>query len=386
LRQMLVVAQIALSLVCLVAAGVFLRSLTRAERTDTGFETSGVLVMNFNLGREGYTPARGQIFYDQAATRIASLPGVKHAAIAQSAPLAGGLLRSVFPEGQDTTTRDRVLVQVNSVSAGYFETIGIPLVGGRDFTRADAPGAPLVVIVNETMAERFWPSDDAIGKRFKFFGDADYTTIIGVAKNSKYNGVAEAPIPFIFQPILQNYSPQATLHVRADGSAAALAPAVRREVREIDPTLSVFNVRTLEDQVFDSLAPLRTNVIVMAAFGLLALTLASIGLYGVASYSVTQRTREIGVRMALGARRGSVLRLILGQGVLLVAVGVATGLLAATALVSIMPAALLPNVSVRDPLTFAGTAALLTVVALIATCIPAYRATRIDPLVALRAE
>jgi ABC-type antimicrobial peptide transport system permease subunit len=207
-----------------------------------------------------------------------------------------------------------------------------------------------------------------------------------VAKNSKYNGVAEAPIPFIFQPILQNYSPQATLHVRADGSAAALAPAVRREVREIDPTLSVFNVRTLEDQVFDSLAPLRTNVIVMAAFGLLALTLASIGLYGVASYSVTQRTREIGVRMALGARRGSVLRLILGQGVLLVAVGVATGLLAATALVSIMPAALLPNVSVRDPLTFAGTAALLTVVALIATCIPAYRATRIDPLVALRAE
>jgi macrolide transport system ATP-binding/permease protein len=386
LRHMLVVAQIALSLVSLVAAGVFLRSLTRAERTDTGFETSGVLVMNFNLGREGYTPARGQIFYEQAATRIAGLPGVRHAAIAQSAPLAGGLLRSVFPEGQDTTTRDRILVQVNSVSAGYLETIGIPLVGGRDFTRADAMGAPLVVIVNETMAERFWPNESAIGKRFKFFGDADYTTIVGVAKNSTYNGVAEAPIPFIYQPILQNYSPQATLHVRADGDAASLASAVRREVREIDPTLSVFNVRTLEDQVFDSLAPLRTNVVVMATFGLLALLLASIGLYGVASYSVTERTREIGVRMALGAGRGRVLRLILGHGVLLVAVGVATGLLAATALMSLVPAALLPNVSARDPLTFGGTAVLLSVVALIASCIPAYRATRIDPLVALRAE
>jgi macrolide transport system ATP-binding/permease protein len=386
LRQMLVVAQIALSLVSLVAAGAFLRSLTRAQGTDTGFETRGVLVMNFNLGREGYTPARGQIFYEQAAMRVAGLPGVRHAATAQSAPLAGGLLRSVFPEGQDTTTRDRILVQVNSIGTGYFETIGIPLARGRDFTRSDAMGAPLVVIVNETMAERFWPNDDAIGKRFKFFGDADFTTIVGIAKNSKYNGVAEAPIPFIYQPILQNYSPQATLHVRAEGNAAALAGAVRRAVQEIDPTLSVFNVRTLEDQVSDSLAPLRTNVIIMATFGLLALALASIGLYGVASYSVTQRTREIGVRMALGAARGNVLRLILGHGILLVGAGVATGLVAAIALMSLVPAALLPNVSGRDPLTLAGTAALLSAVAIVASCIPAYRATRIDPLVALRAE
>ena len=188
LRQVLVVTQIALSLVSLVAAAVFLRSLTRAERTDTGFETRGVLVMNFNLGREGYTPDRGQIFYEQAAERIAALPGVTRAAIAQNAPLAGGLLRSVFPEEVDTTTRDRILVQVNSVSGGYFDTIGIPLLRGRDFTRADTSGAPLVVIVNETMAERFWPNQDAIGKRFKFFGDAGFTTIIGVARNSSTTG------------------------------------------------------------------------------------------------------------------------------------------------------------------------------------------------------
>ncbi len=160
---------------------------------------------------------------------MSGLPGVRHAAIAQNAPLAGGLLRSVFPEGQDTTTRDRVLVQVNSVSTGYFETIGIPLARGRDFTRADSMGAPLVVVINETMAERFWPNADAIGKRFKFFGDKDYSTVIGIARNSKYNGVAEAPIPFIYQPLRQNYTPQAVLLARSEADAASLASPVRRE-------------------------------------------------------------------------------------------------------------------------------------------------------------
>ena len=386
LRQALVVAQIALSLVALVAAGVFLRSLTTAQHTSTGFETQGVLVMNFNLGREGYTRERGLVFFDEAATRIASLPGVRAAAIAQNPPLAGGLLRSVFPEGQDTTTRDRVLVQVNSVGVDYFDAIGIPLVRGRDFARTDAAGAPLVVIVNETMAERFWPGADPIGKRFKFFGDDQFTTVIGVARNSKYNGIAEDPIPFIYQPLLQNYTPQATLHVRADGNAAGLAAAVRQEVQQIDPTLSVFNIRTLQDQVADSLAPLRTNVIVLVAFGALALLLASIGLYGVASYSVTQRTREIGVRMALGASRSTVLTLVFGQGLVLVALGIALGVGAAAALMPLVPAALLPNVSGRDPATFAGTIALLSAVALVASLIPAYRATRIDPLTALRTE
>jgi predicted permease len=384
MRQALVVAQIALSLVSLIAAGVFLQSLTRSEQTDTGFETSGVLVMNFNLGREGYTEERGQIFYEQAALRVAAVPGVLHAAMAQSPPLAGGLLRSVFPEGQDTTTGDRILVQVNSVSVGYFDTIGIPLVRGRDFTPGDAAGRPLVVVINETMAERFWPGQDAIGRRFKFFGDDQFTTVIAIARNSKYNGVAEDPIPFIYQPVLQNYTPQATLLVRAAGNAGALAPTVRHEVRQIDPTLSLFNIRTLEEQVFDSLAPLRTNVIVIAAFGGLALILATIGIYGVASYMVTQRTREIGVRMALGARRASVLRLILGHGLVLVAAGVAAGLLGGSALMSLIPAALAPNVDVRDPMTFAGTAGLLATVAIIASAIPAYRATLIDPLTAMR--
>jgi predicted permease len=386
MRQALVIGQVALSLISLVAAGLFLRSLREAQRVDTGFETRGVLVMNFNLGREGYTPGRGQLFYQQAAERVAPLPGVRAAAVAQNAPLAGGFLRSVFPEGADTTTRDRILVQVNSVSPGYLDTIRVPLLRGRDFTNADTTGSPLVVIINETMAEQFWPGEEAIGKRFKFFGDQEFTSVIGIAKNAKYNGVAEEPIPFIYQPLRQNYSPAATLHVRADGNAAALAGAVRREVQQIDPTLSVFNIQTLEDQVAQSLAPLRVNVIMLTTFGALALLLASIGLYGVANYSVTQRTREIGVRMALGAQPASVLRLVLGHGLVLVGLGLAIGVVAAFALTSFVPEELLLNVSARDPLTFVGTSLVLGLVALLASYIPAQRATRIDPLIALRTE
>ena len=386
IRQTLVVAQIALSLVALVAAGLFVRSLHDSRQTDTGFETSGVLVMNFNLGREGYTPERGQLFYQQVVDRIASLPAVVRAAVAQNAPLGGGILRSVMPEGADTTTRDRILVQVNSVSPGYLETLNVPLLRGRDFTQDDAGAAPKVVIVNETMAARFWPGEDALGRRFRFFGDQDFTTVIGVARDAKYNAVAEDPTPFIYQPLRQNYSPAAVLHVGAGADAASLAASVRREVQQLDPTLSVFNIRTLADQVSQSLAPLQVNVILLTTFGALALLLASIGLYGVANYSVAQRTREIGVRMALGARPGAVLRLVLGQGLMLVAVGLATGLAVAFVLSQAIPANLLPNVSTRDPLTFVATSAVLGLVALIASCIPAWRATRIDPLIALRTE
>jgi putative ABC transport system permease protein len=386
LRQGLVVAQIALSLISLVAAGLFLRSLRESQAIDTGFETRGVLVMDFNLGREGYTPARGQVFYRQIAERAAALPGVQRSAVAQNAPLGGGILRSVMPEGTDTTTRDRILVQVNSVSPGYLATLGVPLLRGRDFSDSDVEGSPKVVVVNQVMAERFWPGQDALGKRFKFFGDDDFTTVIGVARDAKYNAVAEDPTPFIYQPLRQNYSPAAVLHVRAAGDAALLSAAVRREVQQLDSTLSVFDVRTLEDQVATSLAPVRTNVIMLSAFGILAVLLASIGLYGVANYSIAQRTREIGVRMALGAQSGSVLRLVLGHGLILVGVGLALGLVAALALTAIIPPDLLPRVSVRDPLTFAATSALLGAVALVASSIPAWRATRIDPLIALRTE
>jgi predicted permease len=385
LRQMLVVAQVALSLIALVAAGLFLRELQHSQHIDTGFETRGVLVMNFNLLREGYTPERGQVFYEQMVERTGALPGVQGAAIAQVAPLAGGFARSVFPEGADTTTTGRILVQVNTVGNGYFQTIGIPIVRGRDFTRADTTESSKVVVVNETMAKQFWNGADPLGKRFKFFGDQDYTTVIGVAKDSKYNGVAEDPQNFIYQPLSQNYTPQATLHVRSAGDAAGLANAVRSAARELDPSLSVFNVRTLEEQVSNSLQPLTMNVIMLAVFGGLALLLASIGLYGVASYSVSQRTREIGVRMALGAQPSSVLALVLGHGMILVAAGLVIGLIAAYSAAGLMRS-LVTGVSTHDPLTFGGTAAVLGVIALFASYLPARRATRIDPLIALRTD
>jgi macrolide transport system ATP-binding/permease protein len=383
--QVLVVVQVALSLMALIAAGLFLRDLRHSQQVDTGFETRGVLVVNFNLLREGYTPDRGQVFYDRVAERTAGLPGVQGAAIASSPPLAGGIARSVYPEGADTTTTGRVLVQVNTVGTGYFPAIGIPIVRGRDFTRADTAEAPKVVVVNQTMAQQFWKGEEAIGKRFKFFGDQAYTTIIGVAKDSKYNVVTETPQNFIYQPLSQNYTPQATLHIRAAGDASALATAVRGAVRDLDPSLSVFNLRTLEEQVSNSLQPLKMNVMMLAVFGALALLLASIGLYGVASYSVTQRTREIGVRMALGAPPSSVLGLVLGHSMILVGAGLLIGLIAAYAAAGLMRT-LVVGVNTHDPLTFAVTAAGLGSIALLASYIPARRATRIDPLIALRTD
>jgi predicted permease len=385
-RKVLVVAQVSLSLVSLVAAGLFLRSLRHAQSVEPGFETESVLIMGFNLGREGFTPAQGKVFYERVTERAAALPGVRSATLAQNVPLSGGfLLRSVFPEGMDTTTGDRILVPVNSVGLSYFETLGIPLVAGRDFTRHDAEGAPLVVIVNQTMAERFWAGQDPLGKRFKFFGDEQYRQIVGVARNSKYNGLVEDPQPFVYLPLGQDYSGAVTLHVRAPGDAAALAGAARRAVQEIDPTLSIINVETLANQVEESLTQQRTNVAMLGIFGALALALAGIGLYGVASYTIAQRTREIGIRMALGAGRFDVLRLVLGQALIFVGVGVAIGLGAALAMSWFM-GALVVGISAADPLTFASTAALLAVVAALASYVPARRATRIDPLIALRQE
>jgi macrolide transport system ATP-binding/permease protein len=385
LRQILVVAQVAASLVALIAAGLFLRDLRHAQQTDPGFETAGVLVMNFNLGREGYTPERGQVFFEQIAERASALAGVKGAAIAQVPPLAGGISRSVFPEGADTTTKDRVLVQVNTVGVGYFQTIGIPIVRGRGFTRSDTDRSPKVVVINQTMAEQFWKNDEPLGKRFKFFGDNDYTTVIGVARDSKYNAVAEDPQPFIYQPLSQNYTPAAALHVRGSGNAASLAAPVRAEVQRLDPTLALFNVRTLEEQVGQSLQPQRINVVLLTVFGVLALMLASIGLYGVASYSVSQRTREIGVRMALGAQPSSVLALVLGHGMALVGIGLGIGLVAAY-LAAGFAKAIVVGVNPHDPVTYVVTASVLGTIALLASYIPARRATRIDPLIALRTD
>jgi macrolide transport system ATP-binding/permease protein len=386
LRKGLVVSQVALSLVALVAAGLFLRSLRQIQTIDPGFETNAVLMANVNLGREGYTPERGQLFYRQIVERVQGLPGVRAAAIADGPPLGNqGLSRSVFLEGRETSERDRILVQVSQVGVGYFRTLGIPIDRGRDFTVDDDDDAPDVVVINKTMADRFWKGEDAIGKRFKFFGDEEFRTVVGIARDAKYNGLAEDPIPFIYQPMTQAYVPTAAILVRSAGDVSALAGPVRAEINRLDSRLSVLGVQTLGDQVSQQLGPQRLMVTLLGAFGLLALGLAAMGLYGVASYSVTQRTREIGVRMALGAKRGDVVWLVLGQGMALVAVGLGLGLVIAV-MAAPMIRELLVQVAPFDPATFGGTALLLAIVATLATWLPARRAASIDPLIALRYE
>jgi putative ABC transport system permease protein len=304
-------------------------------------------------------------------------------AVAQNLPFQGGIARSVLLQGAESSERNRTLVQVNPVSPGYLRTVGIPLVRGRDFAPQDTLDAPLVVIVNQTMASRFFPDGDAIGRRFRFFGDTADTTIVGIARDAKYNGLTEDATPFVYHPLRQLYNPGVSLLVRTSDDASRLASDARRIVKELDPRLTVLDVGTLQDQIDVALAPQRATVVMLSIFGVLALVLASMGLYGVASYSVSQRTREIGIRMALGATRTSVMRLVLLQGVMLVIVGLVAGL-AIAALLARSVQGMLVGVPAADPLTYSATAILLAIIAVAASYFPARRATRIDPLVALR--
>ena len=385
LRQALVVAQVALSLIALVAAGLFLRSLQQIQEINPGFKTTEVLAAALNLGREGYTEEQGLQFHDRLVERAASLPGVTSVALAQNLPFQGGIARSVLLEGNESSEQNRTLVQVNVISPRYLQTVGIPVLSGRDFTAQDTKDTPLVVIVNETMAEKFFPKGDAVGRRFRFFGDTADSTIVGIARNAKYNGLVEEPQPFIYQPMRQAYTPAVSLLVRTKGEATQIASSARALISELDPRLSILRMQTLGEQVDLVLAPNRVVVVLLSVFGGLALLLAAIGLYGVASYSVTQRTREIGIRMALGASRRAVLRLVLLQGLVLVAVGVVAGV-ALAALLAQSVRGLLVGVQPTDPLTFVITAALLLGVAVLASYVPARRAMQIDPLVALRYE
>jgi predicted permease len=290
----------------------------------------------------------------------------------------------VFLEGQENTN-DRILVQTNNVSAGYFRTLGIPITRGRDFTPQDRDGAPAVVVVNETMATRFWPNEDPIGKRFRFFGEEAFTEVVGVARDAKYNGLVEDDAPFIYEPLLQDYAPTVSLLVRTAGPAGQAAGPLRTTLAEIDSSLSWVQVRTLREVVDQSLAPQQFNASLLSFFGLLALGLAAIGIYGVANYAVNQRTKEIGLRMALGAAPRDVLGLIMRQSLALTAIGLVAGL-AGAGVVSAASRSLLVGVGAWDPTTYLGTAATLFLAAAAASYLPARRATQIDPLIALRHE
>jgi predicted permease len=386
LRNVLVSSQVALSLVALVGAGLFLRSLQHAQQISPGFDSDHLAVLSFDLGAQGYTEERGRQFQQRVLERAAVVAGVQAASVASTVPLfAGGFARTVFLEGQDASDRRAGrLVQISVVGPRYLETVGIPLVRGRTLSETDQPSTPIAVVVNETMAKRFWPEQDAIGKRFKFFGQNFFNQVVGIAKDSKYNFIGEEETPFIYQATTQVYQPQLSLFVKASQPSALLG-TVRREVQPLDRNLPLTNVFTLSEIFDQALWAPRMAAWLLAVFAGLSLVLSVIGIYGVMAYAVSLRTRELGIRMALGASRGDVLGLVVMQGLRLTLMGVAFGLAASFAVTRLITS-LLYSVSPTDVVTFTVVPLLLAAAALVASYLPALRATRIDPVVALRYE
>ncbi len=385
-RSMLVVTEIALALVALVGAGLFVRSMQNAQRIDPGFESTKLFMFNFDLGALHYDEGRGQQFFRAAIERAKTSPGVESATIADAPPLIPAFSRTIFPEGQDEASGYRgTLTQVNDITPTFFETLRIPLVAGREFTDADRLETKQVVIANEAMAKHFWPNENAIGKRFHFHGDAGLREIVGVVRNTVENNFGEEPQPVAYLPLTQNYSPAAIILVRTSGRPEAVISSVRSQVQQLDSNLALTNVQTIGEVIDQGLWAPRMGAALLAVFGGLALILAIIGVYGVLSYSVNQQTREIGIRMAMGAQTGRVLRLVVGQGMRLACAGLILGLLVAFAAMRVL-GSLLFGVSSHDPLTFVGVSLVLALAAVLACYIPARRATKVDPIIALRYE
>lgn len=386
LRSVLVVSEIALSLVALVGAGLFIRSMRDAQKMDPGFESKNLFMLAFDLGALHYEEGRGQQFLRSAIERANSAPGVKAAAVASNFPLGGGLARTVFPEGEDESTGYRgTLTQLDDISVGYFDALRIPLVRGRLFTEADRKETARVAIVNEAMATKFWPNQEAIGKRFHFFGDPGLLEVVGIARNSVVNAIGEVPPPLAYLPVTQDYAPAATLQVQTRGKPEAAIAGVRAQIQSLEPSLAITNVLTIGQIIDQGLWAPEMSAALLALFGGLALVLAAVGVYGVLAYSVTQQTREIGIRMAMGAERSHVVGLVVGQGLKLTGAGLVLGILVALALTRQL-SSLLFAVSIYDPWAYGSVVLILVFVALLACYIPARRATRVDPLVALRYE
>jgi predicted permease len=382
LRGVLVAGQVALSLVSLIAAGLFLRSLGEARKVDPGFPADHLATVAFDTNLQGWDKPRGEQFHRDVRERIAALPGVAAATLAQSGPFDGAFLRTIYLDGGDAS-KDGGMVPVNAVAPGYFPAAGVPLLRGRDFADSDREGAPPVFIVNETMAKKYWPGEDPVGKRFHVYGGQP-GEVVGVAQDVAYNRPGEDPQPYVYESLGQRFSSNATLIVRAQDQPKSVLQAVQRELRSMAPGLLMV-AGTVPERLDVALWGQKAGASLLAAFGLLALALASIGLYGVMSYSVMQRSREIGVRMAIGARQHDVLRLILRQGLTLVAVGLGAGLLLAFG-VTRFAAGLLFGVTATDPVAYGTTSAVLLLVAFAATLVPALKATSVSPSVALRAQ
>ena len=385
LRDSLVISQLALSLVLLISAALLVRSLQTAIDFDPGFAAQNLLVASLETRGANLNQQQGRALYEQTLERIGSLPGVQAASLSAVIPISGGgERRNITLEGYQPQANEDTELNTNVVGPNFFNTMGIPFVAGRDFDAQDREGGPLVVIVNEELARRYY-SGNAVGKRLQIGTNTPFIEIVGVVRTVKYRSLREEPLPFIYIPSSQEYRSGMALMVRAAGDPALLVGAVRNEIRAINKDVPVFSVETMSKHISDQIAGNRMVAVLLSIFGGGALLLAAIGIYGVVSYSVAQRTHEIGVRIALGAEQRDILKLIVGQGMVLVFVGAGIGLLLAFALTWVLQS-LLFGVSATDPLTFTVVLLVLVGVALLACYLPARRATKVDPLVALRYE
>jgi putative ABC transport system permease protein len=386
LRNSLVIAQIALSLVLLVSAGLIVRSLQAAQRMRPGFNPENMVAISFDLSMQGYDDAKGRLFHQRVVERIRALPGVRSVAFIDVLPLSLDYSsNTVYVEGQPVTSRSKLPSAIPySVSPKYFETMGIAL-RGRDFLPDENKKESRFAVVNETFARRFFKNQDAIGKRFNHTGPNDpLWQIIGVVPDGKYNTLGEEPKAVIFRP-QRYFDSNSTLVARTEGDPHTVLGAIRREIQQLDSTLPLYDAKTLTEHMNIPLFPAKIAAGALGSFGVLALVLAAVGIYGVMSYMVVGRTREIGLRMALGAQSRSVGWLILRQGMMLAMIGSGIGLVLAFGGTRLLQS-ILYGVSAVDPLTFTAVAFLLGAVALLACWLPAYRAARVDPMIALRSE
>ena len=389
LRNSLVVAQVALSLVVLVCAGLFVQSFRYAQRMDPGFGAQNVLLMTINPQLIGYDETQNKDFFARTVEGVKALPGVEAASVTRLAPLGDSSNSSgpILREGETLARGSAGRVIMNtSVSPGYFQTMQIPILEGRDFDDRDRKGSQQTVIVNERMAEMMWPGQSAVGKRILVGTDShDPLEVVAVVKTGKYRSLSEDPKPFYYYPMRQRRAAGMTLLVRTNGDPHALINAVRTHIQSLDRRMPVFAVKTLPEHMTWALWAPRMAASLSLAFGLVALLLSAVGLYSVMAYVVSQRTREVGIRMALGAQRRDVLRLMAAYGMSLAFIGLAIGLGLAFVLARALSAVLI-GISVYDLTIFLTVPVLLTVVAAAACVFPARRATKVDPLVALRYE
>lgn len=386
LRSALVVTEIALALLLLIGAGLCIKGFQQARQMEFGFDPRHGLVAGLRIGMNGYDEPRAKAFYRNLRIRLAAMPGVKEAALASWLPLGfeGGPSLGAEVEGYSRSPNEDISVPYSIVSPRYFAALGIPLIDGRDFTDQDDEKALGVAIINETMAKRFWPGQNPIGRKFKARG-VD-RTVVGVVKAGKYRSLNERPKSFMYLPYQQGvWDLNLGVCLRTEGNPLALASALRREIQSLDSGVEAWTVQSLAGYIEAAFLAQRITATMLSALGFVALVLAAMGIYGVMAYVVSQRTREIGVRIALGAQASDVLKLVLGQGLLLAAIGFGLGLLGALAATRLLTG-FLYGVNPFDPAVFAVVTALLALVTLAACYLPARKATQVDPMITLRYE